>query len=52
MSEISSAGIEVTIEEEVEEVLKKEVTPFGNSAKVGCPKRHMGKKVFLVVCKE
>jgi putative transposon-encoded protein len=28
------------------------VTPLGNSAKVDCPKGHLGKKVYLVVIKE
>lgn len=46
------AGIKFSIKEDVEEVLKGEVTPFGNSAKVGCPKKHIGKKVYLVVLKE
>ncbi len=52
MNEVSSSGIEVSIKEDVEEVLKSEVTKFGNGAKVGCPKKHLGKKVYLVVCKE
>ncbi|MBN1167173.1 MAG: DUF2080 family transposase-associated protein [Methanospirillaceae archaeon] len=25
------------------------VTPFGTSAKVDCPKEHLGKKVYLVI---
>lgn len=29
----------------------REVTPFGNSAKVDCPKEHIGKKVYLVIIK-
>lgn len=29
--------------------LKRKVTPFGTSAKVDCPKEHMGKDVYLVV---
>ena len=28
------------------------VTPFGTSAKVDCPKEHLGKKVYLVVINE
>ena len=28
------------------------VTPLGNSAKVDCPKEHLGKKVYLVVINE
>jgi len=27
----------------------RKVTPFGTSAKVDCPKEHMGKKVYLVI---
>jgi putative transposon-encoded protein len=30
----------------------RKVTPFGTSAKVDCPKAHLGKKVYLVVCKD
>ena len=28
----------------------RKVTPFGTSAKVDCPKEHLGKKVYLVIC--
>ena len=28
--------------------LIREVTPFGTSAKVSCPKEYLGKKVYLV----
>ena len=31
----------------------RKVTPFGTSAKVDCPKEHLGKTVFLVIaCNE
>ncbi len=36
--EITSNEIKVAISEDVEEILNKEVTFFGNGAKVGCPK--------------
>lgn len=49
---VDSDGIEVSISKDVEEVLKGEVTPFGNGAKVGCPKEHIGKTVYVVICKE
>jgi len=39
-------------EDEVLGFIEKRVTPFGNSAKVDCPKKYIGKKVYLVVCKE
>ncbi len=30
----------------------RKVTPFGNSAKVDCPKEHLGRTVYLVVVDE
>ena len=30
----------------------RKVTPFGTSAKVDCPKAHLGKTVYLVVVRE
>ena len=30
----------------------REVTPLGTSAKVNCPKEHMGKTVYLVVLRD
>ena len=32
--------------------LKRQVTSFGNSAKVSCPKEYLGKTVYLVIVKE
>jgi len=32
--------------------IEKRVTPFGNSAKVDCPKKYIGKRAYLVICKE
>jgi len=34
--------------EGIEGFLIREVTPFGTSAKVSCPKEYLGKKVYLV----
>ncbi|HLD06792.1 MAG TPA: DUF2080 family transposase-associated protein [Candidatus Nanoarchaeia archaeon] len=32
--------------------LEREVSPFGNSAKVDCPKKFVGKRAYLVICKK
>ena len=32
--------------------LEKTVTPFGTGAKVDCPKEYLGKKVYLVICRD
>jgi putative transposon-encoded protein len=36
---------------DVEDILRKEVSPIGNGAHVICPKEHIGKTVYLVIVK-
>lgn len=36
----------------IEGFLKRKVTPFGNSAKVSCPKEFLGKTVYLVITRK
>ncbi len=50
--EITSDEIRTVITEDVKEVIQKEVASFGTGAHVVCPKEHLGKKVYLVVCEE
>lgn len=38
--------------EEIEGFIQKKVTPFGTGAKVDCPKKYLGRTVYLVVCRE
>jgi putative transposon-encoded protein len=33
----------------IEGFMIKRVTPFGNSAKVDCPKQYLGREVYLVI---
>lgn len=35
--------------ENIEGYLVREVKPFGNSARVDCPKEYLGRTVYLVV---
>jgi putative transposon-encoded protein len=37
--------------EGIEGFIIREVTPFGTSAKVSCPKEYLGRKVYLVFVK-
>lgn len=39
------------IVESIEGFYKRKVTPFGNSAKVDCPREHLGKEVYLIIKK-
>jgi len=38
--------------EGIEGFILREVTPFGTSAKVSCPKEFLGKRVYLVFLKD
>lgn len=40
------------IVENIEGFIVREVTPFGTSAKVSCPKEYLGKTVYLVILRD
>jgi len=42
----------LSLSDEVEGFLEKTVTPFGCSGKVDCPKRYIGRRAYLLVCKD
>lgn len=37
---------------DVDDIMRRKVTPIGNGAHVICPKEYIGRTVYLVVCKE
>ena len=37
-------------EDQILGFIEKIVTPFGNSAKVDCPKQYIGKRAYLIIC--
>jgi putative transposon-encoded protein len=45
-------GTLTLVEDQILGFLDRRVTPFGNSAKVDCPKAYIGKRAYLIVCKE
>jgi len=38
--------------ENIEGFVKRQVTKFGNSAKVSCPKEFLGRDVYLIIIKD
>ncbi|MHC1566816.1 MAG: DUF2080 family transposase-associated protein [Candidatus Syntropharchaeia archaeon] len=42
----------LVLTDEVEVVYEKRVTPFGTSAKVSVPKRHIGHRAYVVILKD
>jgi len=39
------------VEDQILGFLDRRVTPFGNSAKVDCPKEHIGRRAYLIIVK-
>jgi len=42
----------LTLTDEITGFLEKKVTKFGNGAKVDCPKEHLGKRAYLLICED
>jgi len=47
--EISQGKLNLT--EEVEFMFEKTITKFGTGAKIDAVKKHLGKKVYVLICK-
>jgi putative transposon-encoded protein len=44
-------GTLVLTDDEILGFIEKTVTPIGTSGKVDCPKRFIGKRAYIVICK-
>lgn len=52
MQKIKLDQSRIILEDEIIGFIEKRVTKFGNGAKVDCPKKFLGKHVYIVVCRE
>jgi putative transposon-encoded protein len=52
MKKITINDGELVIRERVVGYFQKQVTKFGNGAKVDCPKDFLGKNVYVIICDE
>lgn len=43
---------QLELEDSIETIFQKEVTSFGNGAKIDCPKKYLGKEVYIIVRKK
>lgn len=46
-----NAETEISVKN-IEGFIKRKVTPFGNGAKVDCPKEYLGCAVYLIILKD
>jgi putative transposon-encoded protein len=49
---IAIKGKKLKIEEDVEEIFEKRVTPYGNGAKIDAQKKYIGRRVYIIVLKK
>ena len=52
MRKIEIKDKELTLNEKVELVYEKKITPFGNSAKIDAPKKYRGWRAYVVIVKD
>ena len=45
------SGGKIKIEDNVEEIYEKVVTPYGNGAKLDAQKKYIGRKAFIIILK-
>lgn len=43
---------DLTIKEKVEVIYEKQITPFGNSAKIDSQKKYIGRRAYVIVIKD
>jgi len=51
MRKIEVIHNKITLTDEVEIVYEKRVTPFGTSAKVGAPRKYIGRRAYVIILK-
>jgi len=43
---------DLTIKEKVKTIYEQQITPFGNSAKIGAQKKHIGKRAYVIILED
>jgi len=43
---------DLAIREKVEVIYEKQITPFGNSAKIDAQKKYIGKRAYVIIVKD
>lgn len=49
---VAVSGGKIKIEDEVEEIFERRVTPYGNGAKIDAQKKQIGKRVYVILLKD
>lgn len=42
---------QIILKDDVLEIFEKKITKYGNGAKLDAPKRHLGKRAYIIVLK-
>ena len=52
MRRVEVKGGKLSLSDEVELVYEQRVTKFGHGAKIGCSRKYLGRRVYVIVLKE
>jgi len=50
VEELKLTDRKLVLTTDIEDIIRKKVTPIGNGAHVTCPKEYLGRTIYLVVC--
>jgi len=45
-------GGKIHLQDEVEEIYERKVTPYGNGAKVDAQKKYIGRRAYIIILKK
>ena len=51
MRTLKTKNQQLELKDNIETIFEKQVTKFGNGAKLDCPKQHLGKKAYIIIRK-
>lgn len=52
MAKVKLSKEKLILSEKIDGFFRKKVTPFGTGAKIGCPKKFIGRTAYVVLCEE
>jgi putative transposon-encoded protein len=52
MEELEITQKKLTLQADIEDIIRRKAVPIGNGAHVTCPREYLGRTIYLLVCKE
>ena len=50
MSKVMNGNLD--LRDKIDVIIEKRVTKFGSGAKIDCPKEYLGRRAYILICKD